>query len=200
MSTTLIEAIRPASAPGQQLAPPTVPRSRCQRAPAGPAASGRGAVAAPPPADARLPARSPPASPSRCSRAAALPVRAASRRRAAARCAAAARDVTAASQQLDVRVAHRIARGGARRIDQDPLERPPVPEGHRRAQVADHRVGGASQPLEVLVDQPDALGAHIEGRQVELRRPPRAGGRSSHRGPRSHPARAFRAQAAAAPR
>src|SRR5580693_2544199 len=71
-------------------------------------------------------------------------------------------DVAAAAQQLDVRMTSDHAGGGARRIDQDALERPAIPETGRLARIADGDTRGALEPPQCVLDESGALRIDVE--------------------------------------
>src|ERR1700752_3721042 len=58
------------------------------------------------------------------------------------------------------------ARCAARRVDENPVERPAVPPAVRRRGIAGHDLRGEPEAIEVLAHARDALGIAIDGPHV----------------------------------
>ena len=106
-------------------------------------------------------------------------------------------DVVRPAQQLDVRMPPDDARRRARHVEQDPVERSPVPPGWR-ARAASPATSVADSPKSVAGCPRRASAArrrHRPRRAPQVQAAARADGRSCRPAPRRHPARARRAAA-----
>jgi len=76
------------------------------------------------------------------------------------------RDVVCAAEQLDVRMAPDHAAGGARRVEQNSVERTSVPEGGGLANIRHHQPGSSIQAFQVFVYPCDARGIYIDRHEL----------------------------------
>jgi len=72
------------------------------------------------------------------------------------------------AQQLDIRMASNHAGARARRIEQDPVIRLPIPPGRLRAQIRTHQLGIALEAQQVVGNLGQALGIAVGRGQPQL--------------------------------